>query len=400
MFSAVFFVSVGLLVDPAAIWHNLPQILLVSAVIVVGKTLNITFASLATGVDIKTAVQTGLSLAQIGEFAFMVAIIYAGFGLGDDGSMFPIAIGASLLTTLLNPVLIKVSERVGVVVARKMPERFRRRLSTYQAWLEKIRSSDDSPALLLLRAAVIKLAVYAVLMFSVAVICSLLYKFDFSRFSTFVERHDALIFFFIANLFAVSLLPMVFFASRALADEVVELLAGDGSAKWQLAIRQMVRFVVLVVVVALFFFEWAAINIVVLPVQVNLHGAGAVLILGVGVFGWRFFVKAGRRATQRFQEALTAEERREGLVRMMTVSVPEGTIHKFKLTDRSPAVGETVVSLNVRAKTGASVVSVYRDGQITRNIGPEWEFQVGDVLVAIGDQAQIAALKDLLGVTG
>jgi len=85
---------------------------------------------------------------------------------------------------------------------------------------------------------------------------------------------------------------------------------------------------------------------------------------------------------------------------MTTVSVPEGTIHKFKLSASSPAVGETVLSLNIRAKTGASVVSVYRDGQITRNIGPEWEFQVGDILVAIGEQAQIAALKDLLGVTG
>ena len=110
-------------------------------------------------------------------------------------------------------------------------------------------------------------------------------------------------------------------------------------------------------------------------------------------------MKAGRRATQRFQEALTAEERREGLVRTMTVSMPEGTIQRLKLTSNSPAIGETVVTLNIRAKTGASVVAVHRKGEIHRNIGPDWEFAIGDVLVVIGDQSQIAALKDLIGVT-
>jgi len=399
MFSAVFFVSVGLLVDPAAIWHNLPQILLVTAVILVGKTFNITIASLAAGVDIKTAVQTGLSLAQIGEFAFMVALIYAGLCPGESCQMFEIAIGASLLTTLLNPFVVRLSEAAGLLAVRQTPERFKRMLSTYQAWLEKIRSSDDSPALLLLRAAAIKLGVYAVLMLSVSVTCSLLYKFDFSRFSTFFERHDAIIFFFAANVFSVSLMPMIISASRALADEIAEILAGDGSAKWQVSVRQMIRYVVLVVVVVLFFVEWTAINVTMLPKSVEVQGASFAVICGVGIFGWRFFVKAGRRATQRFQEALTAEERREGLVRMTTISVPEGTIHKFRLSNSSPAVGETVLSLNIRAKTGCSIVSVHRGGQTIRNIGPELEFCIGDVLVALGESPQIAALKDLLGVT-
>ena len=62
------------------------------------------------------------------------------------------------------------------------------------------------------------------------------------------------------------------------------------------------------------------------------------------------------------------------------------------------AIGGTVVTLNIRAKTGASVVSVMRDGHLHRNIGPEWEFHIGDTLGVLGEGAQIAALKDLLGV--
>ena len=398
-FSAVFFVSIGLMVDPSSLWHCLPQILIVSAVVVLGKFVNNLLASLATGCDIKTSVQIGFSLAQIGEFAFMVAILYAGLVDDPENPMFQIAVGASLLTTLLNPLLIRLSDPVGDFAVQRTPERFRRWLANYHAWLDKIRSSSESPAYMLLRASAIKLGIYAVLMLSVSVACRQLENFDYTRFSKVFEENDNVIFFFVANFFSLSLMPLVVFASRALGDEIVELLAGDGSAKWRAASRQLVRYVVLVAVVSLFFTEWTMINISILPTDVKLQSVSAALILGAGVLGWRFFVKAGRRATQRFQEALTAEERREGLVRTMTVSVPEGTIQRLKLTANSPAVGGTVVTLNIRAKTGASVVAVYRKGEIHRNIGPEWEFAIGDIIVAIGDQPQIAALKDLVGVT-
>ena len=400
MFSAVFFVSIGLMVNPSALLDCLPQILIVSAVIVIGKTFNNAVASLAAGVDIKTSVQNGMSLAQTGEFAFMVAILYAGLrGTADGNPMFEIAVGSSLLTTLVNPLMVRLSDRAGDVAVRRTPERFKRMLATYHAWLEKIRSSDDSLAFVLMRAAAIKLGIYAVLMLSVSVVCAMLYRLDYSRFSEFFEHNDEAFFFVLANLFSLALMPMIVSASRALADEIAELLAGDGSTRWVMAARQLIRFVVLVAVVALFFIEWTMINLSVLPMSIAVQGASVVVICGVGVFGWRFFVKAGRRATSRFQEALTAEERREGLVRTTTVSVPVGYVRRLRLDADSPAIGETVVTLNVRAKTGASVVSVVRGDQVARNIGPDWEFQIDDVVVAIGEQGQIAALKDLLGVT-
>ena len=98
-------------------------------------------------------------------------------------------------------------------------------------------------------------------------------------------------------------------------------------------------------------------------------------------------------------EALTAEERMASLKRTMTVKVPEGTFSEIVIPSTSPAIGETVVTLNVRAKTGSSIVTVIRKGVFNRNIGPEWEFAPGDTIIALGNHSQIAALKDLLGVT-
>jgi len=399
MFSAMFFVSIGLLVDPHALWRNMPEILFVSAIIVAGKTLNVTAASIAVGVDVKTAVQNGLGLAQTGEFAFMVAILYAG-ATGNAGSqMISIAVGASLATTVLNPWLIRVSDPIGGFVERAMPEKFRSWLLAYRAWLGKIRASEGSPAFREFRSAAIRLGVYAVLVLSGAIILSLLFKFDYSRFSGFFERHDAEFFFLAVNVFALSFLPLIISASRSLGDSVAILLVGEGDFRWKSPMQQTVRFFVVCGVVALFFVEWTMINIAVAPRTGWAPGVSSAIVAITGILGWRLFVKAGRRATSRFEEALTAQERREGLERTMSIALPEGAFRRFTLGVNSPAIGGTVVTLNIRAKTGASIVAVKRGDVIMRNIGPDLEFRVGDTLAALGEPSQIAALKDLLGVT-
>ena len=399
MFAATFFVSIGLLVDPSALWASKTAILVVSLVVVVGKLFNITFASLLAGVDVRTSVQNGFALAQIGEFAFMVAILYAGIVNDTSIPMFQIAIGASLLTTLLNPWMIRLSDPAGDLAERLVPERFRVFLDAYRAWLAKIGASEGSPAFRRLKFAAIRLGVYAVLMFAVASACTLLYRIDYAGLSEFFERHDQIFFFCLANLFCVAMLPLWTGSARPLADSVTELLCGEGTARWQSAIQPLVRFVAFAAVFVLFLAEWGAIAVSIAPAKGPSLWIGIAVIVLVGAFGWRRMVKAGHRASKRLHEALTAEERREGLKRTMTVTIPEGTISEVVIPATSPAIGGTVVTLNVRAKTGASVVSVVRGGKTTRNIGPEWEFRAGDRIVALGDHKQIAALKDLMGVT-
>ena len=398
MFSAVFFVSIGLLVDPAALWHSLPAILVVSAAIVVGKSMNIFVASVAAGREIKESVQNAMALAQIGEFAFMVAMLYATLKDAAQVPLFQVAVGASLLTTLLSPTLVRVSSHVGDWVEEKTPGRVRRLLVSYQAWLEKIRASSGSPAFESLRIAALRLGVYAVLMLAVSVTFRLLGLHDYSRFLVFFETHKRIFLFLAANLVDVGLFSLVPSAARALGDAVATLLAGEGNAKWQTHVRQLVRYVATAAAVGLFFLEWVMINVSIMPDGLAVKIASYVVIVVTGVLGWHFFSKAGQRASQRFHEALTAEERRESLAVTMTLPEPSGDVHRLVLGAGSPAVGGTVVTLNIRAKTGATVVAVVRDGRTVRNIGPEWEFRIGDTLLVLGDASQVVALKDLLGV--
>ncbi len=398
MFSAVFFISIGLLVNPHDLMTYFPQILLVSAVVVVGKLLNNFVASMATGTSLKTAVQNSFSLAQIGEFAFMTAILYKGLSADSTPAFFPIAIGASLLTTLLNPFMIRLSDPVGDGLERLLSARVRAALSTYRAWVEKLNSEKDSAFKTRARADVMHLCVYGALIFAVFTLASQLDRFDYSNFSTFFDAHSRLFFFIGANVFSVALLPLIFLSAKSIGAYVSYVIVGkDISDKLQ-PLRFLVKVVVIGFCLALFLLEWDVLMVAHSPSPVMSRIAVGVMAVSL-VLGWRFFLRTGRKAMAQFNEALTAEERRQEIEKTMEVSVPEGSVHRLTIGPTSPALGGTVVSLNIRAKTGASIVSVIRDGVLTRNIGPEWEFQSGDTLVALGDAHQVAALKDLLGVT-
>ena len=399
MFSAVFFVSIGLLVDPVALFHCLPEVLLVSLVVVVGKFVNNLVASLLCGLDVKTSLQNAFGLAQIGEFAFMVAILYANLQGDTQSPFFQIAVGASLLTTLLNPFMIRLSDPVGDFAERRLPQRLRRTLESYWAWREKINSEKGSPAFARFKMSAIRLAVFATLTFAGAFVCSRLSTFDYSKFSVWFERHDEIIFFILANMFSVSLLPLAIIESRTMGEAVAEMLTGRGQSRGLEAFRQSTRVLTMLLALALFVFVWSAISLTILPHDPVAKNVAVVVTLLVAVVSWRRLWSSRERVVRRFMSSLTEEERRQSLERTMTVPVPEGALHRLVLAADSPAVGETVVTLNVRAKTGASIISVVRGGHVFRNVGPEIEFQIGDELVALCDAKQFGALKDLLGVT-
>ena len=115
-------------------------------------------------------------------------------------------------------------------------------------------------------------------------------------------------------------------------------------------------------------------------------------------FARRFFAKAGRDAAASFSEALRTDERLARISREVTFSLPEDSVGSLVVPALSPAIGVTIGALNIRAKTGALVVAVEREGEKIRHVGPEFSFLAGDSLTVIGDGGQIAALKDLLGV--
>ena len=139
LFAAVFFVSVGMLFDPSQLVNTWPVVLLLTALVLVGKSLFVSTAVFATGKGVRTAVQAGLSLAQIGEFSFIIASL----GLSLKASvpyLYPVAIAVSALTTLTTPLVIKLSPRIAEAIDGRLPSRVHRFLTMYGSWVEGLRA--------------------------------------------------------------------------------------------------------------------------------------------------------------------------------------------------------------------------------------------------------------------
>jgi CPA2 family monovalent cation:H+ antiporter-2 len=140
VFAAIFFVSVGMLIDPKAALENWPTILLITGVLIVGKVIFVTIGAVLTGQTLRTAVQVGFGLGQIGEFSFI--IVGLGHSLGiTNPRLYPIAVTVSLFTAFTTPYMIRVSHRFAVELEKRLPVQLRDGLSRYAAWTQERRAN-------------------------------------------------------------------------------------------------------------------------------------------------------------------------------------------------------------------------------------------------------------------
>ncbi len=120
LFGAIFFVSVGMMVDPHVIAEHWLPILILTVVTVIGMTIFGSLGALVSGRGLNTAVHTGFSLAQLGEFSFILAGLGVGLGV-MRGFIYPVIIAVSVITTFTTPYMIKAATPVCNFLYKKLP---------------------------------------------------------------------------------------------------------------------------------------------------------------------------------------------------------------------------------------------------------------------------------------
>lgn len=120
LFAAVFFISIGMMINPALIVEHKWAVVAVTLLTVFGKLISTTGGALISGQPLKQSVQVGMSMAQIGEFAFIVATLGLSLGVISD-FLFPVAVGASAITTFTTPYMIKFSEKTYNFIEKILP---------------------------------------------------------------------------------------------------------------------------------------------------------------------------------------------------------------------------------------------------------------------------------------
>ena len=142
LFGSIFFLSVGMMIDPAMIVKYIVPILIISAVTIVGKLTISSLGVLLSGQSLHKAIRCGCSLAQIGEFAFIIASLGMSLGVIAD-YVYPIVVSVSVITTLTTPFFIKSSEGIYRLVHKALPDKLADKLERYTEEDDSGKESDS-----------------------------------------------------------------------------------------------------------------------------------------------------------------------------------------------------------------------------------------------------------------
>ncbi|NOK33200.1 potassium transporter [Corallococcus exercitus] len=414
LFGAVFFVSVGMLIDPALIREHWAAIAVLTGVVIVGKILSVSLGAFFTGNGTRTSVQAGLSLSQIGEFSFIIA----GLGLSLKATglfLYPVAVAVSAITTLTTPWLIRASGPIANWVDRKLPAPLQTFASLYGSWVENLRTSPRQKTvgarvrrmamLMLLDAAFVTLIVIGTSVLLPRITVFIDERMGWGKTLTpWVAIGLAVA---LALPFCVGIVRMGRRLGGILAEGALPA-AANGKVDLAAAPRRML-------VVAL---QLASVFMVSVPVmaitQPFLPGVpGAVLLLvSLGVMGFAFWKSAThlqghmRAGAQVIVEALAAQSHAKGDeeeppkdvlqgVRQLLPGI--GEPESVALGEASAAVGRTLAELNLRGMTGATVLAIRRGEAGVLVPTAQEVLRAGDILALAGTHEAIDAAKGVLG---
>ncbi len=168
LFGAIFFVSVGMMVDPTMIGQYWLPILVITLTVIVGQSFFATVGVLLSGQPLKTAVQSGCSLTQIGEFSFIIASLGVALGVTAD-FLYPIVVAVSVITIFLTPYMIRLADPAYNFIYGHLPARARTFLDNYAESAEP-RSGRDSTWKQYLRKVVSTVLIYGILCIAVCIL--------------------------------------------------------------------------------------------------------------------------------------------------------------------------------------------------------------------------------------
>lgn len=376
LFGAVFFISVGMMVRPDILAEYWAPILLLSAVVIVGMILFGTFGMLVTGQTLKVAIQSGFSLTQIGEFAFIIATL--GMSLGVLGStLYPIVVAVSVITTFTTPYFIKMSIPFYNYIERHLPSRLNFLINRYQKEAGEERARGNAWAAVLRRYAW-RTALYSIVLIAVIVVAE--HYFD-PWVESVLKPSTAKVVSVTVTLLIMA--PFLLALMMPISRRDIRTASANGSSgSIPCIVLTIFRFIIaLIFVIYVISQAYSA--------RVGLLAAAAALLLVVFLFSHRL----RRQMTtieSKFLDNLNERELRRSGKNNKIVS----DLHQAFMCvgPGCEFVGQKLMDSNLRHRFGVNVVSINRDTRIIPIPDGNTRLFPGDVIGVIGTDEQLQAL--------
>ena len=411
MFVAVFFVSVGMMIEPELVMKHWGAVLAFTALVMVGKVGAVSVSAFLTGAGTRTALQAGMSLAQIGEFSYILAGV--GLAAGVMPREFsPVVVAVSAITALTTPLFIRFAEPVAAAFDKSLPRPLQTFATLHGTWIENLRERPETGAdrarlQRTLRVLATDAGVVAALAIGTGVagnaaasrVAQLTHLAPERAQWAVVAAAGALAAPFLAGIFRTGRALGLLLSQRSFPEPATGKL--DLAAAPRRGMVVAVQFTTVLVVGA----PLVAVTQPFMPPFVGLALFAASLLV-MAFYVWRTANDLQghvRAAAEVVVDAIGRHARQDGpggaekaLRRAYELLPGLGEPVPVRLEKRHKAVGQKLTELELRGRTGATVIAISRGEDVVLVPDGHEALRLGDVLALAGTSDAIEAARALL----
>ena len=392
-FGAIFFVSVGMMLDPQVVIDNFSNIIMITGLVLFGKVIFTSIGARLSGESMHVSVQSGFSMAQVGEFSFIVAGTAISYHLAD-GFIYPIIIAVSILTTFTTPYLMASSTGAYNLMMRNIPDK----------WRVKIIETDkklENPTPPTVWAAFIKNYIFNIIVFTSLCIAVIILSVNFLH--PYVQIHisdnawaDALCL-AITVLVMAPLIKGLVYRGGEQPYLILKLWQQNVGNRLILSVFIVIRYVIAFVLV--YFLFWRLIDI---PIWVSaIVVAGLLLVVFRSKYLLKIYWNMEYRFVLNFNQRIIHEKRKSSKEKGGTTTFELDNeswmernlyVGKFTLTPGSEYENRALKDTNFRSKYDLIIVAVCRNKEELYFPNGEFELMAGDIITVAGNIVQVDLL--------
>jgi len=395
LFGAIFFVSVGMMVDPGVIASQWLPILLITIVAMAGIMFFSSTGALLAGAGFDTAVHSGFTLAQLGEFAFIIAALGCSLGVMRD-FIYPVVIAVSVITTFTTPYMIKAADPAVKWLNKVLPKSFLDKVNSTSNDDFKSQTSEEKDVWKsYLGQVFLRIGIYTILLLAIFMGGDLfLGKFLEGRFGAWSPETRKLLSVVITIAVMIPFLYGLTLRNSSIRKGQSDLVKMRHSNMWTIMSIDILRILIAVAFILAVITEHYSLSWVVL----------LLIVIALASFAFVIQNTLSNRFTMedRFFENLGANEEREKKLSPITASVRENLdkynvhIESVTLSPDSQFVGQELRHLPFRKHVQVNIVKISRGSQsivIPSGDTPVYPY---DTLLAVGTEQQLNDFKEMM----
>lgn len=372
LFGAIFFISVGMLVNVDTLVEYSAPIIILSLIVIIGQSLLAITGMLLSGQPLRTAIQSGFSLSQIGEFSFIIATLGISLGVMNP-TLYPIVVAVSVVTTFTTPYMIKLANPFFIKIEKLLPENLKRRLDEYSHSSTIIEDGKGIWKKILINY-IGKITIFGILIIAIIVASRLLL---FPLFESWIPGTVGELLATIITLIAMAPFLWAITMRRTNNDVLRSLWSNGHNNQVPIMLLITLRYVIA------FAFVLGFLHTVYSYVGMTI---GAVIFLLLMKTFSKDIQKQFTRLEKGFLDNLNQRERsKKGIDLIHDLHIARMTMH-----EDSELAGVRLSASNLRQKYGLNIVSITRGTRRINIPGSEARLFPGDVIRVIGTDEQIA----------